>query len=199
LLPDVAETTGNYAELLAAERCDMPRDVYQRWQDSSKSFAPKSLQAHLARGLALTHGDWLLATRARVSLRERWNALFNEFDVLLCPVAPRTAFPHDHSVPKEQRKIDVDGKPIAYFDQIAWSGIATLNGLPATAAPLERSEGGLPMGVQIIGPLLEDRTPIKFAGLNRAGIRWFRAASETRVTQINSSGLGAFTKSTDRR
>ncbi len=146
LLPDVAETTGNYAELLAAERCDMPSDVYQRWQDFSKSFAPKSLQAHLARGLALTHSDWLLATRARVSLRERWNALFNEFDVLLCPVAPRTAFSHDHSVPKEQRKIDVDGKPIAYFEQIAWSGIATLNGLPATAAPLERSEGGLPMG-----------------------------------------------------
>jgi amidase len=166
LLPDIAETTGNYAELLAAERSgDMPIDDYQRWQDFSKSFAPSSFQAHLARGLALTHGDWISATRLRVSLRERWNALFNEFDVLLCPAAPRTAFSHDHSVPKEQRKIDVDGKPIAYSDQIAWSGIATLNGLPATAAPLERSEAGLPMGVQIIGPLLEDRTPIKFAGL----------------------------------
>jgi amidase len=42
-------------------------------------------------------------------------------------------------------------------------GIATLTGLPATAAPNSRTEGGLPIGVQIIGGYLEDRTTIAFA------------------------------------
>ena len=40
-----------------------------------------------------------------------------------------------------------------------------MTGLPATAAPNGRSESGLPIGVQIIGGYLEDRTTIAFAGL----------------------------------
>ena len=43
--------------------------------------------------------------------------------------------------------------------------MATVLGLPATVAPIGRSEKGLPIGVQIIGPYLEDRTTIAFAGL----------------------------------
>jgi len=35
--------------------------------------------------------------------------------------------------------------------------------LPGTAVPIERSASGLPIGVQIIGPYLEDRTTIAFA------------------------------------
>ena len=48
---------------------------------------------------------------------------------------------------------------------MAWSAIATLNGLPATVAPIGRSETGLPIGVQIIGGYLEDKTTIGFADL----------------------------------
>jgi amidase len=46
-----------------------------------------------------------------------------------------------------------------------WPGVATVVGLPATAAPIDRSDTGLPIGVQIIGPFLEDRTTIRFAEL----------------------------------
>jgi amidase len=35
--------------------------------------------------------------------------------------------------------------------------------LPAVVAPVGRTPGGLPVGVQIVGPYLEDRTPIDFA------------------------------------
>ena len=31
------------------------------------------------------------------------------------------------------------------------------------AAPVGRTRGGLPVGMQIVGPYLEDRTPIDFA------------------------------------
>jgi amidase len=46
-----------------------------------------------------------------------------------------------------------------------WPSIATLTGLPATAMPIGRSDDGLPIGMQIIGPHLEDRTTIAFAEL----------------------------------
>ena len=51
-----------------------------------------------------------------------------------------------------------------YADQSVWAGIATLNGLPATTMPISHSESGLPIGVQIVGNYLEDRTTIAFAG-----------------------------------
>ena len=64
---------------------------------------------------------------------------------------------------KEQ--FEIDGKLVTYGDQLIWISIATLCGLPATVAPIERSETGLPVGVQIIGGYLEDRTTIGFAEL----------------------------------
>ena len=66
---------------------------------------------------------------------------------------------------QETRRIDIDGKDYVYPDQLAWPGIATLPGLPATAIPLGLSPEGLPVGVQIVGPWLEDRTPLKLAEL----------------------------------
>lgn len=54
---------------------------------------------------------------------------------------------------------------VPYSDQIASAGIATLTGLPATAAPIGHTDGGLPIGVQTIGRFLEDLTTIGFAGL----------------------------------
>jgi amidase len=46
-----------------------------------------------------------------------------------------------------------------------WAGIATAPGLPATVAPIARSAGGLPIGVQLVGPMFEDYTPLRLAEL----------------------------------
>lgn len=42
-------------------------------------------------------------------------------------------------------------------------GVATLPGLPATVVPVTETHDGLPIGVQVIGPYLEDRTPLAIA------------------------------------
>jgi amidase len=63
------------------------------------------------------------------------------------------------------RRISIDGAQVPYGDQTMWSSIATLTGLPATAMPVGFSGDGLPIGMRIIGPYLEDRTTIAFAGL----------------------------------
>ena len=89
-----------------------------------------------------------------------------EFDVVVYPSAAVPAFPQDHSEPIEARQIDIDGKAYPYLDAFfLWADPATTCGLPATAAPINRSATGLPIGVQIIGPYLEDRTTIAFAEL----------------------------------
>ena len=134
----------------------------------ARNLSPEdqSFTAYRIRGITTAHPEWLRASRVRGMLRARWQELFrDEVDVVLCPCMPTPAFPHDHSMPKPQRQVDVDGKKMAYDDQLVWASIATLTGLPATAAPIGKSETGLPVGVQIIGGFHEDRTTIKFAEL----------------------------------
>ena len=60
---------------------------------------------------------------------------------------------------------DVGGRKVPYLDALVYPAVATVAGQPATAFPLGRSREGLPIGLQAIGPYLEDRTPIRFAAL----------------------------------
>jgi amidase len=62
------------------------------------------------------------------------------------------------------RRIEIDGVASPYPSLIVWSTLAPPPGLPATVMPIRRSRAGVPIGMQIIGPFLEDRTPISFAG-----------------------------------
>jgi amidase len=99
--------------------------------------------------------------------------LFREWDVVICPILPTPAFPHDDKE-IDQRTVDVDGRQIPYGHQALWSGPATLSGLPATAMPIGPGSGGLPVGVQVIGPYLEDRTALAFAQLAEREFGGFR-------------------------
>jgi len=166
-LPDLALTSRVYRELLSAFfSADLPPDARERIEAAAKALSPdeQSLAASGLRGATISHPEWIRQSRIRGGLRGRWQALFQEVDVVLCPPMPTTAFPHDHS-PGFARKLEVDGAKIPYFDQSVWAGLATLNGLPATTMPIGHDDGGLPVGVQIIGGFLDDRTTIAFAGL----------------------------------
>ena len=167
LVPDLALQGRTFARLLISVfGADVPESVYARLQDIAKSIpsTDTSLQSERVRGAVLSHRDWIKVDRVRSGLAQRWRELFREFDVVLCPVMPTTAFPHDHSE-MSTRWIAVDDKDVSYGDQTMWAGVATLTGLPATAMPIGVSEGGLPIGMQIVGPYLEDRTPLAFAAL----------------------------------
>ncbi|WP_281186288.1 amidase family protein [Nocardia crassostreae] len=117
------------------------------------------------RSLVSTHRDWITANTRRELHRHAWRRLFTEFDAVLCPISPTPAFPHDHDPDLLARRIDIDGVEFPYLDQLVWAGVATMPGLPATAIPAGRSPDGLPVGVQLIGPMFEDRTPLKLAEL----------------------------------
>ena len=48
---------------------------------------------------------------------------------------------------------------------ISWAGLTGVSYLPATVAPTGLARNGLPVGVQIVGPYLEDLTTLRFAKL----------------------------------
>ncbi|HWX06650.1 MAG TPA: amidase [Bradyrhizobium sp.] len=168
LLPDFAASTRLYMRMLMSLlAAGFSPEAYAGAAAAAAQLPPGdiSLPAERLRGIALSHRDWLTADAGRTRLRAQWRELFKSFDAVICPVMPTPAYPHDHSEPQEQRRISIDGKDHVYPDQLAWPGIATLPGLPATAIPLGLSPEGLPVGVQIVGPWLEDRTPLKLAEL----------------------------------
>jgi len=109
--------------------------------------------------------DWIRLVGRRDALRLQWRALFTEFDALLCPPFGCAAFAHLNSDDWEARQLQIDGQATPFGAQGAWSTMASFAGLPATVAPLARDADGLPLGVQIIGPWLEDRTTIALARL----------------------------------
>jgi amidase len=167
-LPDFVESSRLYMRrLLSFLGAFFLPEVIAGAKAGAAQLSPddKSLAAERLRGMTQSHRDWVLDDSARARLRAQWHALFKSFDAVICPIMPTPAYPHDHSLEQEKRRIKIDGKDHVYPDQLAWPGIATLPGLPATAIPLGLSREGLPVGVQIVGPWLEDRTPLRLAEL----------------------------------
>ncbi len=166
--PNLARTTRNYSELLAAVfSFDLSPDERVRYSAEAQVLSPEnqSIGAYDLRGVTISHPEWIRATSERFGLRARWQALFQGIDVLLCPPMPTVAFPQDQSEPQVRRVLHIDGRKVPYDDQIAWCAIATPTGLPATVTPIGHDEHGLPIGVQIVGGFLEDKTTLKFAEL----------------------------------
>lgn len=112
---------------------------------------------------AQRHRSWLSANERRLQLRARWRSFFEEWDVVLMPVSPVAAIPHDQTMPMSERTIVVDGANRPYGDQMAWMGVVGVVYLPSTVVPVGMTSDGLPVGVQVVGPFLEDRTTIAVA------------------------------------
>jgi amidase len=99
-----------------------------------------------------SHLDWLAADEARARAAAQARSSFARFDVILAPVGPVAAFPHDHR-PFQRRALTLsDGTKAPYLALLRWIALATACGLPATAVPAGRTAGGLPVGAQLIGP-----------------------------------------------
>ncbi|NNE11868.1 MAG: amidase [Ilumatobacter sp.] len=121
--------------------------------------------ARAARSTAMRHREWLAHNERRLQLRERWREFFERFDMILLPVQPRGAIPHDHSMPQWGRTVEIDGVERPYLDLFGWTGPAGAGMLPATVVPAGLGDDGLPIGVQIVGPYLHDLTTLRAGAL----------------------------------
>jgi amidase len=165
---DFADAYRCYALMLhAALASGFPPAVMHRFEEAAGNLAQgdDSQAALQLRGATLPHRAWLGRDEKRHRIRAEWVRFFQDVDVLLMPVHPRAAFPHDHDPNFFARQIQVNGVQRPYLDFLHWVSLATLPGLPATVVPVGRTRDGLPVGVQVVGAPFADRTTLAAAGM----------------------------------
>jgi len=107
------------------------------------------------------------ALERRDCLISSWQSFFEDLDGLILPPALTTAFPHSEA----GTSVDVDGKAVSYWEIGGPLPIVNLTGLPALAAPAGLDRAGLPIGIQIVGPLWSELRLLDIArAFERAGI-----------------------------
>ena len=111
----------------------------------------------------MSHRDWLLMTEQRNINRRLWSDFFCDFDVLLAPVAFSPAFEHQSEGNLYTRTLEVDGAVRPYSDLIVWTSQFGYVYLPSTVVPVGFTKDGSPVGIQVVGPYLGDRTTLEFA------------------------------------
>ena len=120
-------------------------------------------QAEMIGAYVIDHRGWLGLDRERARVRRAWAAFFENHDVLLCPVIACPPFPHLQTGSFVDRTIEIDGATRPYRDLIWWTVLIGMAYLPSTVVPVGRTVDGLPIGVQVVGPYLEDRTTLAVA------------------------------------
>ncbi|WP_095011805.1 amidase family protein [Tsuneonella mangrovi] len=141
LLPDLAEQHANYMRLL--------NTAMARGRPGPS-------------GQTMTLADYYLLLDEQARNRYAWADLFTEYDFVLAPPLPFVAYEHD-ATPITERRITINGKDSAFADALAWAGLATFPHLPSTVVPVGET-GGLPCGMQVMGPEWGDLDCIAAAG-----------------------------------
>ena len=118
--------------------------------------------ARMLRHQTLRLNDWTVLDEARARLRKGWQVFFQDHDFMITPIMPTSAFAHDHG-PFGGRTITIDGVAYPYFNQTFWAGLSGVALLPSTVIPTGPDAAGLPIGVQIIGPMWGDLQTIQLA------------------------------------
>ena len=116
-------------------------------------------------GRGLDHRAWDVLHRRRGEMRQRWAEFFTDIDVLLCPVTVVPPFRHVHSTDGSNwaNATLADHGDRHYSDLIGWSALIGSAYLPVTVPPIGRTDDGLPVGIQVVAPYLNDRTSLAFA------------------------------------
>jgi len=99
------------------------------------------------------------ARRRQMELYQRFQAIFDDFDLLICPGTSVSPFPWRDLNPRE-----IDGKLVENY--MAWLGLTasiTVVGHPVVALPCGTDELQLPFGIQLIGPSYGDRSLLSAA------------------------------------
>ncbi|GAA6121644.1 amidase family protein [Acidovorax sp. FG27] len=156
------------ADDLQASGCTVVRGTSELLPDLAASHTTyhRLLMTYLTRGTpagapSMPAHEWLQLLDHRARLQAQWRRFFEEgFDALLLPAFGCTAYPHIPAMDWATATVQIDGRPELLGAQSFWQSVATLPGLPATVAPIGHGSDGLPIGMQVIGPMYEDRTPL---------------------------------------
>ena len=178
-LGDHREYHGFYRTLLSAVTGARVDAETRRHRIATFRAAGDDLSLAAARGFEGTAGDYILWHGRREQHRAAWRAFFREWDILLAPAINVLAYPHiERAWPADDSDLTltlaVNGQSMPYLHGLCYPALSTVPGQPSTAFPIGLSREGLPIGLQAVGPYLEDLTPIRFAALLARDLGGFR-------------------------
>ncbi|WP_089721678.1 amidase family protein [Candidatus Entotheonella palauensis] len=161
---DMEDYYKDYLRLLAAmATIDLPREEREAQAAKlRKTGDPFDLAE--ADGYDMDAVAYCMLVSRRERARIAWRDFFRDWDVVLAPMALDVAFPHQEA-PEEERFLTVDDRVLPYETMLLYAMPAIFAGQPSTAFAGGLSEEGLPLGLQAVGPYLEDRTTLKFVQL----------------------------------
>ena len=160
---DLQETSDNWFFLAVNSWFARDEDIRKR-VDSLREVDDYYVRK-IVEALPASYHQWRLRDGGRLKARSMWQDYFRDVDAFLMPVQFCAAFPHVQNKNVWERFIPTPEGPRMYLEIGRWGSVAIYSGLPASVAPIGRTGGGLPVGVQILGPFLEDSTAIQVAAL----------------------------------
>ena len=117
-------------------------------EEQSPEAFKATLRDNIAQGRALSGRDLARAEQLHTTLFQRVRQFFTHYDILLLPVSQVLPFDVDLEYPAE-----INGVPMTdYLDWMASAYLISATGCPALSVPAAFSQGGLPIGVQLVGP-----------------------------------------------
>ncbi len=129
-------------------------DTYKK--SRSEGFGAEVQRRIMAGTFVLSHGYYdayyAKGQKVRRVLQEKTNEIFEQYDFILLPTTPTTAF-----------KIGEVGDSIAMYLQDIFTVHANLTGNPAISLPLGQHSNGLPFGVQLIANHFEEQRLINIS------------------------------------
>lgn len=132
---------------------------YHRDIDRYDADFNPNIRANYAAALAMPMRDVALAHRRQMELCQTFQAIFDNFDLLICPTVSVPPFPWLDLYPRS-----VDGREIGtYMEWLGLTASLTVVGHPVTALPCGRDPAGLPFGLQLVGPNFGDHALLSIA------------------------------------
>jgi amidase len=119
-------------------------------------------------GMKMSAFDVTNATIARTRWSNAFHRLFEQYDFLVMPTAQLFPFDINETWPHQ-----IAGKTMrSYHEWMVAICTVTLSGCPALAVPAGFSSSGLPMGIQIIGPVHHDLECLKIGHAYEQASNW---------------------------
>lgn len=144
--------------------------------DRAAEFAiPAATVDMAARGAVITTQDYLnTATAVRGQIYSAFDRVLSEHDLLITPTMPVAAFPHPGDLGGNSH---INGVPVKVpsIDFHRFTESPSHAGLPAITVPCGFTREGLPVGLQIIGPLYADAAVLAAAAVIEQVLPWSNA------------------------
>jgi aspartyl-tRNA(Asn)/glutamyl-tRNA(Gln) amidotransferase subunit A len=105
---------------------------------------------------------YLKAQKVRTLIKQDFEAAFKEVDALVCPTSPTTAF-------TAGSKVD---DPLSMYLSDLMTIPVNLAGLPGISIPCSFDESGMPIGLQLIGNVLQEQTLFEMAYAYEQATDW---------------------------